>query len=91
MCNASPCEESKSVPPPYILEQVDVGCVIVRADSTNKKDYLRCATDIVRVRGFSLRNAILTRTDTIIGSLLVLTLSEIVVIEAGSGTEHHSK
>ena len=47
------------------------------ADSTK-----RCATDIVWFCGFSLRNAILTRTDTIAGSLLVLTFSEAVVIKA---------
>ena len=44
---------------------------------------LRCVTDIVQFCGFSLCNSILTRTDTIANSLLVLTLSEIVVIKAG--------
>ena len=39
--------------------------------------------EIVLFCGFSLRNAIPTRTDTIAGSLLVLTLSEIIVIKAG--------
>ena len=59
---------------------------IFRADSTK-----RCATDIVQFCGFSLRNAIPTRTDTIAGCLLVLTLSEIVVIKAGYGAESRSK
>ena len=48
-------------------------------------------TDIVLFCGFSLCNAIPTSTDTIAGSLLVLTLSEIVVIKVGWGAEHRSK
>ena len=52
--------------------------ILVLADITKW-----CATDIVWFCGFSLRNAILTRTDTIAGSLLVLTFSEAVVIKAG--------
>ena len=51
----------------------------------------RCATDIVLFCGFSLRNAIPTRTDTFTGSLLVLTLSEIVVIKAGKGAGRRNK
>ena len=51
----------------------------------------RWATDIVQFCDFSLHNAIHTRTDTIAGSLLVLTLSEIVVIKAGKGAERRSK